>query len=149
VPGPRLRIPLLQAPALTQTLADPPVMVMVVLVSETATPPTVAEPPGLMVVPLESQFPSTPGKTAAAGVGKTAQAIISSVAAVTAIRPAVVSRLPPRPLVFRVSGIRSYLPMLTACATGGQFLSTVSDSTGPLRPSSSAEGLSLGVGRWS
>jgi hypothetical protein len=131
-------IPLLQSPALTQTLADPSLMVMVVVDSETVTPPTVSEWPGLMVVPLWSQLSSTPGKTALAGAGKIAHAIISSVAAVTAMRPAAVSPL--LWFVLRCAGIFPTSIVLTVSATGGHFCPTVGDSKTPIRATSSAEG---------
>jgi hypothetical protein len=94
VPGARLSCPLLQFPALTQIVADPPLMVTVEPVAETVTPFTVSEPPG----PTDSippvQLPSTPGNTARAGLGKIAHAIMSSVPAVTTMRPATESRRP-------------------------------------------------------
>jgi hypothetical protein len=59
-----------------------------------------------------------------AGAGNTAQDIIRSVAAVTAIKPATVSRLPSRMLVFCEPIICSNLPFaLPVGTTGGYLLS--------------------------
>jgi hypothetical protein len=66
--------------------------------------------------PLPAQL-STP--SANAGLGKIAHAIISSVAAVTAMRPAAVSRL--LWFVLRCAGIFFTSIVLTTSATGGQL----------------------------
>jgi hypothetical protein len=89
------------------------------------TPSTTSEPeaPPSSWPPL-GQFPAIPGKTAAAGLGKIAQAIMSRVAAVTAIRPAVVRRLLSLVLVLREPIICSDLPFaLPVGTTGGYLLS--------------------------
>jgi hypothetical protein len=85
---------------------------------EPEAPPSSWPPPG--------QFPAIPGKTATAGLGKIAHAIMSRVAAVTAIRPAVVRRLLSLVLVLvlREPIICSDLPFaLPVGTTGGYLLS--------------------------
>jgi hypothetical protein len=75
---------------------------------------------------------------AIAEVGKMAHAIMRSVAAVTAMRPAAVSRL--LWFVLRCAGIFSYLHRVDRLSNWGTPLSAAGDSRTPIRATSSAEG---------
>jgi hypothetical protein len=82
----------------------------------------------------------------AAAVGKIAHAIMRSVAAVTVMRPACVSRLPS--LLRCEPGIGSYLP--SSCPPGQQWKLLplpVGDPSGPQGTTSSAEGPPIHIQR--
>jgi hypothetical protein len=148
-PGPRLSIPLLQSEALTQTLAVPPLTVIVVVDSETVTPPTVAEPPGLMVVPPEGQFPSIPGATARAWPGKSTQPVRSNIPAIRVVRPALASRLPRDQLAFDQSpeliAVFHALLRLLAPRHPPHALSSLTALTRPSSHPSERQGRGVGV----
>jgi hypothetical protein len=100
VPGPSVIEPVLpEVPPLTQNVTVPPVIVTVVPLHIMVTPSWLKEPvdPPLWII-VAGGAPGSPGHRSGAAVaeiaaGNTAHAIISSVAAVTAMRPAAVSPL--------------------------------------------------------